>query len=247
MTRLGGVRRIFSAGTMVPLLLALAGVALIIAAQLDMEGPVASSLPPIPDPTRSGGAASATPSVRPSSSTSSTGTPTATPIPSFGSTADAVQLEIESVGINVKVFKSGTAGNDDFPGLDGAYIIRNSSQPGRGTNAYIIGHARQEPIPLFKSLWNVQLGAEVQILMSDGDVLRYRVTEVRPNIPCPDDREPPMPVKDEPLALRYAPDDCEYGASWSQPTDHERLTLQTSQGFNRNWGEFIVIADPIYE
>ncbi len=242
MSRLGGVRRIFSAGTMVPLLLALVGVALIIAAQLDLGEPVASSLPPIPDPSRT---PVATSTMSPRASSSASAIPT--PVPSFGSTADAVQLQIASVGINVKVFQSGTAGNDDFPGLDGAYIIRNSSQPGRGTNAYIIAHARQEPIPLFKSLWNVQLGAEVRILMSDGDVLRYRVTEVRPNIPCPDDREPPMPVDQEPLALRYAPGDCAYGASWSQPTDHERLTLQTSQGFNRNWGEFIVIADPIYE
>ena len=31
---------------------------------------------------------------------------------------------------------------------------------------------------------------------------------------------------------------------WSAPTDHERLTLQTSQGYNRNWGEFIVVAEP---
>ena len=246
MTRLGGVRRIFSAGTVVPLLLALAGVALIIAAQLDLDGPVASSLPPIPDPTRSP-VATPSASVDASTSATSTASPSPTPIPSFGSTADAVQLQIASVGINVQVFKSGTDGNDDFPGLDGAYIIQNSAQPGRGTNAYIIAHARQEPIPLFKSLWNVQLGAEVRILMSDGNVLRYRVTEVRPNIPCPDDREPPMPVDLQPLALRYAPDDCAYGASWSQPTDHERLTLQTSQGYNRNWGEFIVIADPIYE
>lgn len=239
------MRRIFSAGTVVPLLLALVGVALIIAGQLDLDGPAAASLPPIPDPTRSQVAA-VTRSPRPSATVVETASPTASPTPSFGSTADAVQLEIASVGINVRVFKSGTAGNDDFPGLDGAYIIRNSEHPGRGTNSYIIAHARQEP-PLFKSLWNVQLGAEVRILMSDGGVLRYRVTEVRPNIPCPDDREPPMPADLEPLVLRYAPDDCEYGASWSQPTDHERLTLQTSQGFNRNWGEFIVVADPIYE
>ena len=228
-----------------PLLLAVAGVALIIAAQLDLDGQLASSLPPIPDPTRS--RVATTPSPTADVSSLATASATATPLPSFGSTADAVQLQIESVGINVQVFKSGTAGNDDFPGLDGVYIIRNAEQPGRGGNSYIIGHARQEPIPLFKNLWNVQLGAEVRILMSDGDVLRYRVTEVRPNIPCPDDREPPMPADQEPLVLRYAPDDCAYGASWSQPTDHERLTLQTSQGFNRNWGEFIVVADPIYE
>ena len=232
---------------MVPLLLAVAGVALIIAGQLDLDGPVASSLPPIPDPTRSPVAtASPTPDRSASASASATVPATPTPVPSFGSTADAVQLQIESVGINVQVFKSGTAGNDDFPGLDGAYIIRNSEHPGRGTNSYIIAHARQEP-PLFKSLWNVQLGAEVKVRMSDGAVLRYRVTEVHPNIPCPDDREPPMPADQQPLALRYAPADCAFGASWSQPTDHERLTLQTSQGFNRNWGEFIVVADPIYE
>ena len=35
------------------------------------------------------------------------------------------------------------------------------------------------------------------------------------------------------------------GAAWTQPTDHERLTLQTSQGYNRNWGELIVVAKPI--
>ena len=232
---------------MVPLLLAVAGVALIIAGQLDLDGPVASSLPPIPDPTRSPVATASPPPDRSASaSATATALATPTPVPSFGSTADAVQLQIESVGINVQVFKSGTAGNDDFPGLDGAYIIRNSEHPGRGTNSYIIAHARQEP-PLFKSLWNVQLGAEVKVQMSDGAVLRYRVTEVHPNIPCPDDREPPMPADQQPLALRYAPPDCAFGASWSQPTDHERLTLQTSQGFNRNWGEFIVVADPIYE
>lgn len=227
-----------------PLLLALVGVALIIAGQLDLDPPAAASLPPIPDVTRSP-VAVASRSPRPSSS--ALASQTASPTPSFGSTATAVQLEIASVGINVRVFKSGGGGNDDFPGLDGAYIIGNSEQPGRGTNSYIIAHARQEPIPLFKSLWNVQLGAEVEILMSDGEVLRYRVTEVRPNIPCPDDRYPPMPADQQPLVLRYAPADCEYGASWSRPTDHERLTLQTSQGYNRNWGEFIVIADPIYE
>ena len=25
---------------------------------------------------------------------------------------------------------------------------------------------------------------------------------------------------------------------------HERLTLQTSQGYNRNWGELVVVARP---
>ncbi len=237
------MRRFLSVGYIVPLVLALAGVALIIAGQLNVDAPAAATLPPIPDATPRSVVAAASPTAP----TSRSATPTATPLPSFGSTADAVQLEIDSVGINVKVFQSGSAGTDDFPELNGAYIIRNSSPPGRGTNSYIIAHARQEPVPLFKNLWNVQLGAEVKVLMSDGAVLRYRVTEVRPNIPCPDDREPPMPADQRPPVLRDAPDNCAYGASWSQPTDHERLTLQTSQGYNRNWGEFLVVADPIYE
>jgi hypothetical protein len=52
-------------------------------------------------------------------------------------------------------------------------------------------------------------------------------------------------MPDPPLALQYADPGCP-GAAWAQPTDHERLTLQTSQGFNRNWGELIVIADPLF-
>ncbi len=40
-------------------------------------------------------------------------------------------------------------------------------------------------------------------------------------------------------------DDCSAGVRWTLPTDHERLTLQTSQGYNRNWGELVVVADPV--
>ena len=47
-----------------------------------------------------------------------------------------------------------------------------------------------------------------------------------------------------PLVLQQA-DDCSAGVAWTQPTDHERLTLQTSQGYNRNWGELVVVADPV--
>jgi hypothetical protein len=96
---------------------------------------------------------------------------------------------------------------------------------------------------LFKPLWNVQLGAEVKVLMSDDTVLQYRVTEIHPNVSCPDDRADPHP--NPPLALKYAPPGCAEGVAWTQPTNHERLTLQTSQGYNRNWGELIVVAEPV--
>jgi hypothetical protein len=225
-------------GLLLPLILALAGVALIVAGSLDLDPP-SSSLPPIPDP--SSQVAVASPSREPTASADATATaeptPTPTPIP-----ADwvAVQMQIESVGVNVLVKQSTSGGVDDFPPDDAAYILRNSSQPGRGTNSYVFAHAL---VSLFKPLWNVQLGDEVRVLMSDGVVLRYVVTEVRPNVSCPDDREAPHP--NPPLALKYAGPGCEEGAAWTQPTDHERLTLQTSQGFNRNYGELILIAEPI--
>ena len=77
--------------------------------------------------------------------------------------------------------------------------------------------------------------------MSDDSVLAYRITEVRPNVPCPDPNADPMP--DPPLALQIH-DDCTEGQRWLESADHERLTLQTSQGYNRNWGELVVIALP---
>ena len=48
-----------------------------------------------------------------------------------------------------------------------------------------------------------------------------------------------------PLALQYAEPGCP-GARWALPTKHELLTMQTSQGFNRNWGELIIIARPLF-
>jgi hypothetical protein len=164
-------------------------------------------------------------------------TPVPTPIPEDWV---AVQLQAQSVGINVAIQRlpAGQPLGDCC-----AFLLPRTSQPGRGTNSYIAGHAL---LPLLKGLWNIQLGAEVDVLMSDGAVLRYRVTEIRPNVSCPDPDQPPMtpPI---PLALLYAAPGCVEGASWTAPTAHEQLTLQTSQGYNRNWGELIVIALPIQE
>jgi hypothetical protein len=81
--------------------------------------------------------------------------------------------------------------------------------------------------------------------MSDGQVLRYLVTEVRPNVACPDpNADPALNPPAPPLALQIH-DDCSQGAMWTHTTDYERLTLQTSQGYNRNWGELVIIAKPV--
>jgi hypothetical protein len=230
---------------LLPLLLAVVGVALIIVGQLDLDRPAASSLPPIPDPTDTP-TAIATPSASGRASPGETPAPTPEPTPVPRNWV-AVQIQIESVGINVPVHKSTTVGNDSFPEEDSAFILREGSQPGRGTNSYIFAHATQI---LFKPLWNVQLGARIKILMSDGAVLRYVVTEIHPNVACPDpntahpELNPDRLGVELPLALSIAKD-CSAGVTWTQPTDHERLTLQTSQGYNRNWGELVVVAEPI--
>lgn len=228
------MRRLATPGVLGPSLLAVAGVALIVAGSLQLDTPGAS-LQPIPDPTTPVAVASASPTPRPSPGVSAAPTPSPTPIPDDWV---AVQIEIASVELNVAV-KHATEGQDAFPPQDAAYILHQSSEPGRGTNSYIVGHALQH---LFKRLWNVTLGAEVKIRMSDGAVLRYVVTEVHANVSCPDARVDEMP--DPPLALLHAPPGCP-GAAWTGPTDHERLTLQTSQGFNRNYGELILVADPV--
>jgi hypothetical protein len=228
-----------------PIVLGLVGVVLIIAGSIGSTEPPAASLPPIarpsetpaptpeptPVPTEPGSAA-------PSESTEPTPEPTPTPLPDD---VVAEQLEVPSVGINIVVRQSTSAETDSFPPTDAAYILRSSSQPGRNANSYVFAHALNT---LFKPLWNVQIGAEVLVRMSDDSVLRYVVTEVRPNVACPDpDADPALNPPNPPLALQIH-DDCTDGAFWTAGTDHERLTLQTSQGYNRNWGELVVVAKP---
>ena len=238
-----------------PILLGVAGVVLIMIG-LDGGGTdgASGSLPPIgratataipssspSDPAESlgpSGSLGPSESATPSQPPSATAAPTPTPLPSD---VVAAQLEVPSVGINVIVRQSTSEATDSFPPSDAAYILRSGTQPGRNENAYVFAHAINT---LFKPLWNVQLGAEVLVRMSDGTVLRYVVTEVRPNVACPDPgADPALNPPDPPLALQIH-DDCSQGARWTAGTGYERLTLQTSQGYNRNWGELVVIAEP---
>ena len=227
-----------------PIILGVAGIALIIAGTLDLDTQPTATLPPIATPTQvaevSPTPEPATSSPRASTAPSAEPTESATPSP-LPDDVVATQLEIEAVGINVPVRQSTSEATDRFPPSDAAFILRSGSQPGRNTNSYIFAHAINT---LFKPLWNVQIGAEVLVRMSDDSVLRYVVTEVRPNVACPDANATQNNPPDPPLALQIH-DDCEQGAFWTTPTDYERLTLQTSQGYNRNWGELVIVADPV--
>lgn len=225
-----------------PIILGVAGVALIILGTLDLDDDPEASLPPIATATPTEvAAASATPAPSASAAASESAAPTEPPTPTpMPDSITAVQLEVPEVGVNVAVRQSTSQETDSFPPTDAAYILRAGNQPGRNTNAYVFAHALNT---LFKPLWNVQVGAEVLVRMSDDSVLEYVVTEVRPNVPCPDDNATQNNPPDPPLALQIH-DDCTAGAFWTTPTDYERLTLQTSQGFNRNWGELVIIAEP---
>ena len=148
----------------------------------------------------------------------------------------ARRIEIPALGVDVAVAMAATASHEDFPPFDGAYILRSSSQPGRGTNSYLFAHAMPA---LFKPLWGADIGQQVIVTMSDGQQLGYRVTAVVRNIPCPDPAVP-KPAGLPPVLANAT--ECDL--SWTLPSASERLTLQTSQGFNRNYGEMVVVAEP---
>lgn len=150
----------------------------------------------------------------------------------------AQRLEIPALGINVAVAVAGSTADELFPPHGGAYILRSSSQPGRGTNSYIFAHAMPD---LFKPLWWAQTGQQVIVTMSDGQQLDYRITAIVPDVPCPD------PTKPKPANLPPALANATHcDTSWTFPTPTERISLQTSQGFNRNYGELVIIAEPAW-
>ena len=148
----------------------------------------------------------------------------------------ARRLEIPALGVDVAVAVAANAAHEDFPPQGGAYILRSSAQPGRGTNSYLFAHAMPS---LFKPLWWAQPGQQVIVTMSDGQQLGYRISTVARDIPCPDPYAP-KPAGLPPVLANAT--ECD--TSWTLPTPSEQLSMQTSQGFNRNYGEMVVIALP---
>ena len=97
-----------------------------------------------------------------------------------------------------------------------AFHLPGTSIPGLGSNTYLYAHARTG---MFLSLWKVQPGDQVVISTPDLRALRYVISEVHPRVPPAD-------------------------VSWVQPTNGERLTLQTSTGPNPTDPRFVAIAVP---
>ena len=95
-----------------------------------------------------------------------------------------------------------------------AFHLTGTSIPGQGSNTYLYAHARTG---MFLTLWKAQPGDQVFISTPDLRALKYVITEVHPRVAVND-------------------------VSWVQPTQAERLTLQTSTGPSPSDPRFVVVA-----
>jgi sortase (surface protein transpeptidase) len=141
--------------------------------------------------------------------------PSATPAPSLGA---GWRIAAPRLGI-------------DLPLLDGDIerdVVRQATPvaaafrfplgplPGELGNTYVYAHARRG---MFLSLWGARAGDEIVVTRPNGSTLRYVVSELHPRVPA---------------------DDLEF----LQPTEDERLTLQTSTGPSASDPRFVVVARP---
>lgn len=100
--------------------------------------------------------------------------------------------------------------------LDSAAHYPGTAWPGGGSNIYIYAHARRG---LFIGLWDARQGDEVLLDTVDGRTVTYVVDEIRPKTPWD-------------------------AVELLEPTDEERLTLQTSTSYTATAPRFVVIALP---
>jgi len=128
------------------------------------------------------------------------------------------RVTIQRLGIDLPIAEGDvTRDVDEQKTPEGfAFHLPGTSIPGLGSNTYLYAHARTG---MFLSLWNVLPGDQVVISTPDLRALRYVISEVHPRVP---------------------PDDV----SWLEPTNGERLTLQTSTGPNAGDPRFVAIAVP---
>ncbi len=156
----------------------------------------------------------------PSARESATFSPTvsATPAPTIGPIPDGYRIQMARLGIDLPIAEGDlyrdTVEQQTPENL--AFHFPGTAIPGAVGNSYIYAHARRG---MFLTLWNARIGDEVKITTPAGGELKFVVTDVYRSVPPAD-------------------------TSWLQPTDVERLTLQTSTGPNREDPRFVVIAAP---
>jgi sortase (surface protein transpeptidase) len=160
---------------------------------------------------------SATATPTPSASADST-IVSSTPAPTIGPIADGYRIRMPRLGIDLPIAEGDLYRDtvEQKTPENFAFHFPGTAIPGVVGNSYIYAHARRG---MFLSLWNARIGDEVSITTPAGVELKFVVTEVHPRVPPAD-------------------------TSWLQPSDVERLTLQTSTGPNREDPRFVVIAAP---
>ena len=141
-----------------------------------------------------------------------------TPAPTIGPIPDGYRIHIARLGINLPIaegdIERDVVRQQTPEGF--AFHFPGTAIPGTVGNSYLYAHARTG---MFSSLRNASVGDEVTITTPAGVELKFVVTEVHPRVPPAD-------------------------TSWLQPSDDERLTLQTSTGPNGTDPRFVVVAAP---
>jgi LPXTG-site transpeptidase (sortase) family protein len=162
----------------------------------------------------------ALPSASPMASVSPVSSPVSTPQTpaTIGPIPDGYRVQLPRLGIDLPIAEGDVERDvvvQQTP-ENFAFHFPGTAIPGTIGNSYIYAHARRG---MFLSLWNARVGDQVTITTPGGGELKFVVTEVHPRVPPAD-------------------------TSWIQPSDDERLTLQTSTGPNREDPRFVVIAAP---
>ena len=141
-----------------------------------------------------------------------------TPVPTIGPIPDGYRIELPRLGIDLPIAEGDVERDVVIQKTpeNFAFHFPGTAIPGTVGNSYLYAHARQG---MFLSLWNARVGDQVRVTTPAGVELKFVVTEVHPRVPPAD-------------------------TSWLQPSDVERLTLQTSTGPNREDPRFVVIAAP---
>ena len=156
----------------------------------------------------------------PSARASATFAPTvsATPAPTIGPIPDGYRIQMPRLGIDLAIAEGDLYRDtvEQQTPENFAFHFPGTAIPGAIGNSYIYAHARRG---MFLTLWNARIGDEVKITTPAGGELTFVVTDVYRSVPPAD-------------------------TSWLQPSDVERLTLQTSTGPNREDPRFVVIAAP---
>ena len=156
----------------------------------------------------------------PSARASATFAPTvsATPAPTIGPIPDGYRIQMPRLGIDLPIAEGDLYRDtvEQQTPENFAFHFPGTAIPGAIGNSYIYAHARRG---MFLTLWNARIGDEVKITTPAGGELTFVVTDVYRSVPPAD-------------------------TSWLQPSDVERLTLQTSTGPNREDPRFVVIAAP---